>query len=97
MTDLVQEIAEKNLKSIEERKIIEDQVTNEQMEVNLRRSEQRFKQIVENSSDFIWETDSKGLFTFCSESVQDILGYSTQELVGKNISTNYYLKNIGEN
>jgi PAS domain S-box-containing protein len=32
-----------------------------------------------------WETDSKGVLTFCSENVYDYLGYFPKEIIGKNI------------
>ena len=43
-------------------------------------SRQRYKDFVECSSDFAWETDAEGSFTFVS--TQGALGYSAAELVG---------------
>ncbi len=42
-------------------------------------SRQRYKDLVEASSDFAWETDATGRFTFVS--AQGALGYSAAELV----------------
>ncbi len=42
-------------------------------------SRQRYKDLVEASSDFAWETDASGRFTFVS--AQGALGYSAAELV----------------
>jgi len=49
----------------------------------LQKSEERFRQIAENVSDFIWEVDANGLFTYASPAVEKILGYTPDELIGK--------------
>ena len=43
-------------------------------------SRQRFKDLIEASSDFAWEIDSEGRFTFVSE--KGALGYAAGELIG---------------
>ncbi len=48
----------------------------------LRENEKRFKDIV-NVSDWIWEIDAKGVYTFANPSVKKILGYDPKEVVGK--------------
>ncbi|RPI37174.1 MAG: PAS domain S-box protein [Nitrospiraceae bacterium] len=53
------------------------------VEEELRSSEERFRQIAESVSDFIWEVDAKGLFRYTSLAVEKILGYTPEELVGK--------------
>jgi formate hydrogenlyase transcriptional activator len=49
----------------------------------LRESELRFRQVAESVADFIWEVDAQGLYTYTSPSVERILGYTPDELVGK--------------
>jgi PAS domain S-box-containing protein len=49
----------------------------------LRASEDRFRQVAELVSDFVWEVDGNGLYTYTSPSVEKILGYTPAELVGK--------------
>lgn len=49
----------------------------------LRQSEERFRQVAEHVGDFIWEIDAAGLYTYTSPSVEKILHYATDELVGK--------------
>jgi PAS domain S-box-containing protein len=39
--------------------------------------------VAENVGDFIWEVDAKGLYRYTSPSVERILGYTPDELVGK--------------
>ena len=51
----------------------------------LRKSEQRFRSLVETASDWIWEMDAAGRYTFASARVQDLLGYAPQEILGKTL------------
>lgn len=46
-------------------------------------SEQRFRDIVRADSDWIWEIDADDVYTYCSESIKDILGYSSDDVVGR--------------
>ncbi|MCG2777151.1 MAG: PAS domain S-box protein, partial [Desulfobacterales bacterium] len=61
-------------KEIEERK---------QVEEALRESEERFRDISFSMADWIWEVDKDGKYTFASGSVKEILGYDSEELIGK--------------
>ncbi len=49
----------------------------------LRQSEERFRQVSDNAEEWIWEVDENGMYTYCSAAIQKILGYSTDEVVGK--------------
>nr|CAX68999.1 sensory transduction histidine kinase [uncultured bacterium] len=49
----------------------------------LRLAIERFNEVVDNALEWIWETDSKGIYTYSSASVEKILGYTPQEVVGK--------------
>ena len=39
--------------------------------------------LIEKISGWIWETDKKGKFTFCSTNISKYLGYSPEEIIGK--------------
>ncbi len=52
-------------------------------EAFLKESETRFRQIAENSGEWIWEIDASGLYTYSSPVVESILGYLPEEIVGK--------------
>jgi PAS domain S-box-containing protein len=54
-----------------------------QAEEALRESEDRFRQVAESVGDFIWEVDANGLYRYTSPSVERILGYRPDELIGK--------------
>lgn len=49
----------------------------------LRASEARFRAMVETTSDWIWEADENGVYTYASPKVQDLLGYAPEEVVGR--------------
>ena len=49
----------------------------------LKRSEDRFRNLVETTSDWIWEVDEQGRYTYVSPRVREILGYDPEELIGK--------------
>jgi PAS domain S-box-containing protein/diguanylate cyclase (GGDEF)-like protein len=51
-------------------------------ERQIRESEQRLRDIVDTSQDWIWELDAERRFVFSSESVRGILGANVQEVIG---------------
>jgi len=54
-----------------------------QMETALRESEQRFRSLVETTSDWVWELDEHGFYTYASPKVKELLGYDPREVIGK--------------
>ena len=52
-------------------------------ENKLKQSEKRFKDISLSIGDWIWEIDNNVTYTFCSEKVENILGYKPEEVVGR--------------
>jgi diguanylate cyclase (GGDEF)-like protein/PAS domain S-box-containing protein len=52
----------------------------------LRRSESRLQDIINTSRDWIWECDRDGRFTFSSPSVEQVLGYTRYEMLGRRAS-----------
>ena len=49
----------------------------------LAESEARFRDIAESMSDWIWEVDAQGVYTYCAGHVKDIMGYHPEEIVGR--------------
>ncbi|HAJ62654.1 MAG TPA: hypothetical protein DCP31_28260, partial [Cyanobacteria bacterium UBA8543] len=49
----------------------------------LQRSQERFRNLVETTSDWVWEVDEHGFYTYVSPKVEDLLGYTVQELQDK--------------
>jgi PAS domain S-box-containing protein len=52
-------------------------------ETALRESRERFRSLTEVTSDWIWEVDKNGFYTYSSPKVFDILGYKVEEIIGK--------------
>jgi len=49
----------------------------------LKNSEKRFQDLALSSADWIWEIDENGVYTFASGKVKQILGYESEEIIGK--------------
>ena len=62
---------------------INDITTRKQAEAALRESEQRFRNMVETTSDWVWEVDENGVYTYVSPQVRQMLGYEQEEMLGK--------------
>lgn len=65
----------------------------------LRRSEERYRSIIEDMTDACWETDLKGSLTFFNSPVHEMHGRSTEELM--NLNNREYMdekaiKKVGE-
>jgi len=39
--------------------------------------------IIANITDWVWQVDAEGRYTFCSPQVESFLGYSAEEVIGK--------------
>jgi PAS domain S-box-containing protein/putative nucleotidyltransferase with HDIG domain len=48
---------------------------------SLKESNERFRNLIETTSDWIWETDHEGRYSYSSPQVQDLLGYRPEEIV----------------
>lgn len=49
----------------------------------IKQNYERLMQTTQHSGIIVWEVDTKGLYTYISTNVEDILGYTSEELVGK--------------
>lgn len=49
----------------------------------LHESTERLRNLIETTSDWIWEVDENGVYTYTSQKVRDILGYEPEEVLGK--------------
>ncbi len=53
----------------------------ERVEEALQQSELRYRTLVENAREIIWTVDMKGRYTYVSPSVNQVLGYTPEEIV----------------
>jgi PAS domain S-box-containing protein len=58
-------------------------IERQQVEQALRESRERFRALTESTSDWIWEVDAAGVYTYASPKVKELLGYDSEEIVGK--------------
>jgi PAS domain S-box-containing protein len=62
----------------------EDITERKQAEEVLRQSEEKYRNILENTDEAIYEVDLSGDFTFVNEAASRIFGFSKEELLGMN-------------
>lgn len=49
----------------------------------LKESQEKFRALVETTSDWVWEVDASGTYTYASPKVEALLGFKPEEVVGK--------------
>ena len=52
-------------------------------ENTLQKDEERFRTLVETTTDWFWEVDENTVYTYSSPKIRDILGYESEEVLGK--------------
>ncbi len=63
--------------------VVRDVSRYRQIEDDLRRSEERFRDMAEAAGEYVWEVDAEGHYTYLSDRVVDVLGYTKEELLGE--------------
>jgi len=63
--------------------VVRDITERKEAEKKLTKSEERFRQVVEQSQEVVWEVDQQGLFTYVSCLSTEIMGYTPEEMTGK--------------
>jgi diguanylate cyclase (GGDEF)-like protein/PAS domain S-box-containing protein len=54
-----------------------------QLQRHLSNTEVRFRDLVENTHDWIWEVDADSRYTYVSPRIRDFLGYEPEEILGR--------------
>ncbi|MBU0544722.1 MAG: PAS domain S-box protein, partial [Proteobacteria bacterium] len=54
-----------------------------QREADLKESEEKYRELVENINDILFLTDDKGIVTYISPQVNSVMGYTQSEIVGR--------------
>lgn len=63
--------------------LVEDITARKAAELAVQVIEQRYRQMVDSSNDWIWEVDAAGVYTYASARVREQLGYDPEEIIGK--------------
>jgi PAS domain S-box-containing protein len=78
-------IKDKDQKVIGYASIMRDVTERKAAEEALGRSEEYFRAVTENASDIITILDAKGILRYASHSIERILGYGKDDLIGRNV------------
>ena len=62
---------------------VHDVTENWLIETALVEKEKQFRELVEQSSDWIWEVNAQAIYSYVSPQCKSILGYEVEEVVGK--------------
>ena len=65
------------------RLVLLDVSLRKELEKALLRSEEKFRLLVETTSDSIWEVDPRGCFTYISPKFHELQGYEPSEFIGR--------------
>lgn len=57
----------------------------ENLMLSLEESKERFRNLLETTSDWIWEMDKDGRYTYSSPQIADLLGYRPEEVVNSSL------------
>ncbi|MFH1428150.1 MAG: PAS domain S-box protein [Candidatus Margulisiibacteriota bacterium] len=60
-----------------------DVTSRKNAEEALRHSEEKFRTLVEVTSDWVWAIDANGKYVYSSPKVKELLGYEPEEIIGK--------------
>lgn len=63
--------------------VVEKVIREWNLKESLRRSERRFQDLAERTSNWLWEVDTQGKVVYSNPIVGDILGYDPKEMLGK--------------
>ncbi len=73
-----------------------ERMAHRKAETDLIESENRFRQVAETVQEWIWEVDTNGMYTYASPVIESLLGYTTDEVVGKKYFYDFFVPNERE-
>jgi PAS domain S-box-containing protein len=63
--------------------IIRDITDCKKMEEAIHESEEKYRNLVEYTTDWVWEMDYEGKLTYSNHNISDLLGYEPEEMIGR--------------
>jgi PAS domain S-box-containing protein len=77
-------VAERTAALREANRILRAEIIERQKaEQQLKESEKRFRNLIETSSDWMWEMNENSIYTYASPQIKRLLGYEPSEVLGK--------------
>ncbi len=67
--------------------VIKEVLEKRELRLQIDLTQSRYFRLVEMATDLVYELDREGRFTFISQNIMRVLGYSPQELIGAHYST----------
>jgi len=58
------------------------------------KSEERFRVVAESAGEWIWEVDNEGMYTYSSSTIEKILGYTPEEIVGNKHFYDFFKEDV---
>lgn len=65
--------------------VMRDITSRRAAEEELEQSERKYRRLVEQTADWIWETDARGRLTYVSPQIQTITGYDPDDMLGRSV------------
>ncbi len=62
---------------------VEDISEQKRAEAALRETRDKYQALIESSSDFVWEMDAQGRYTYCSPQMEKLWGLKPEEMIGR--------------
>jgi PAS domain S-box-containing protein len=63
--------------------VAQDITERKEIERSLRGSRKKYQDLIETTSDFVWEVNAQGRYTYCSPQMEKLWGLKPAEMIGK--------------